>query len=492
MPITFTAQQRLDITRRQLRIPQEIAAYEVALASLIAQKAAFFNVDLANSVFYNFWQSQVSAYELEGRALNGTIAAAYTDGTIAPFTAGDLSSSAQTPGATVATFFPNTPPYTFSVPKQINAIQGFFFSTGTDPNNELTILTNLLANTNYLFNGISSGAASTTTMGSVSGGPLTAFSLAVTSETGFSTNDYIYLSNGGNSGIYQIVSTSIGFILINSILPSTSSIASGASVHNAVAGFNEGERESLTSGSYQEILTNLTIAISADITAWQGVVQTQITQLGLQQETRATQIAQNAAALVADNAALAIINTWLALSNTGVNGKYADNGINPVLAEITVRQAYIPIRIAQIITALGSVTVTGNVITGVVGSPYFERYKWLNIGINTMNGSARRYFSADAGIAFLQMLIDDDIALLAEYNLYFDTKAITFNDATTIIQVTDTIGLFIGDIVTVVSETQPELTRAIMDIQGTTQLKFDLAVPNTYLVADLARVFKTL
>jgi hypothetical protein len=502
MAITFTTQQRLDLTRRQLKIAQENSAYSGTQSNLTAQKQQLLNVDNVNANFYNFQTSQVSCYETEGRSLNGTIAATYTDGVIDPYSPGDLSTSAKSPASASATFYPNTPPYTYFVPKQIDAVNGFAHPTGTDNSNENTQLTNLSVDINRLVNGITASTSGNTSSAiSVPGGNITGFLLEVADSTGFNVNDYVYISGSGHSGIYQITHITPGslgppivvpVLTINSILPSTAGIPSSASVKNIVAGFTNTERQNLTSASYQEILTNLTNEIATYVSSWKTNVNSQISSLNAQQETRSIQISENASALASDNNAISVINTWQALSNTGVGGKYTNTGLSPLNAEISTRQSYVTSRISQITTALGSVTVSGNDYTGPAGSPYFERYKWLNNRINTASGSARRFFAADEGINFIAVLANNNTVIQNDYDKYFLTKAITANSNSTIIQISDIIGLSVGDIITVVSETQPEITRAIMDIQGTTQLKLDAGIPNSYLVSDLARIFKTL
>lgn len=492
---SFTAATRLTITGRQLTILVEDAGYLSTIAGIEAQQVKLLAVDVANSAFYDQFSALVTAYETERQNLDGAVAAEYSEGTISPYTPGDLSTSAMTPGGVGATFYPSSPtPYTGTVPMQTPAINGVVSAPGTNPNNELTAITQLLVERNVLLNGITgASSANTTTTASLGGGVQTAFVLAVTSNTGFSINDYLYISDGTNAGIYQVTALPAGSLTINSVLPSTGTITSSATVDNDVVGFTNAQRNTLVGGSYQEILTNLTSAISTYVTTWKTALSAQITALTGNMDTAVPEASQNATALSNANAALAVVTAWLALSTTGVNGRYVDTNLgasSTLFAQIGVRQAFIPTRIAQIVASLGSVTVTGNTFTG--SGPYFERYTWLNTRINRLSGSATRYFNLVLAIATLQTLLANNLALLAQYNAYFTTKAITVNDSTTIIQVTDTVGLAQGDIVTVVSNTQPEITRAIMKIQGTTQLVLDTGIPNTYLLKDLMRVFKTL
>lgn len=500
MPITFTADQRKQITRRQLNIITENAAFTGTQSSLAAEKAKLLAVENSNRVFYDFHDARAKSYENEGRQMDGLIPALYSEGVIDPFSAGDVSSSAKAPGSAAAVFFPFTPPYEFFIPKIINSVNGRTNPTGTDARRELNILSNAVVYdglTEMIFrleNGITGAASATAnTTTNIAAGVITGFVLTVDDTTNFAVNELVYINNGAASGIYKITAIDPGISLtIDSVVHSQVGISSGALVDNTVVAFTNTERENLTSTLYQEILTNITNRISALITEWEGKVDSQITHLTGNNEDRATQVSQNSTALSDVNNTKSIIDTWQALPNTGVGAKYTTTGISPISAEITARQTFIPTRLTQIGVALGSVSQTGNDYSGVATSPYFERYKWLNIRINKSSGSARRFFAADDGQNFLGMLVADNNAVKGEYDAYFLTKAITFIDDTVIVNINSVSGLSVGNTVTVLSETQPEISRAIMEILGTTQLRLDRSIPNSYQVSDLARLFKTL
>lgn len=498
---TFTPQQRKDITRRQLNIALENAAYDSTQAALSGEKAKLLSVDDANSVFYNIHKVRAQAYELEARQMSGVQAATYTDGVVDPYSAGDLTTSAKSPGSLGALFFPGTPTaYAFLVPKIVDAVNGYNFPVGTDARYESNILTNTTINqglTEMIFrlsNGITGAISATTSTSTIiPAGDLTNFSVTVGSSTNFTSGDLLYINLSTHSGIYKVAS--IGgptTIIINSIVPSQLGIGSTASMRNTVVAFTPTERQTLASSLYQEILTNVTSGIDGLVVEWEGKLNTQVTQIGLNNDDRSPQLAQLATALADVINSKSIIDSWQALPSTGITGRFLSASISAISAEITARQAFIPTRLAEIVVALGSVSQVGDVISGVAGSPYFERYKWVNIRINKASGSVRRFYAADDGMSFLASLSAANTAVKNEYDAYFLTKAIIFLDGTTIIHTKDTTGLFVGNTVTILSETQPELNRAIMEILGTTQLRLDLAIPNTYLVSDQARMFKTL
>lgn len=499
---TFTAQNRLDITRRQINIIQENQAYMSTQASLNDNKQKLLGVDNANKVFYNIHDSRAESYENEGRAMNGSIPAVYSEGVVDPYSPGDLSTSAKSPGGTL--FFPSaTPPataYPEFIPFISNSVNGFLHPTGTDARYELNILSNAVVIqglTEMIFrlnNGITGASNSTTiTVGSIPSGTISAFSLTVNDTTGFSANDLLYISQSSLSGIYKIITVDTLFSMtIDSVVPTSSGLSGGSSVKNTVVAFTNTERQTLVSSTYQEILTNITNTISSLIGEWEGKLDSELSILTANNEDRSPYTTQNASEISAINATKLIIDTWQALPNTGVTGKYTSASIAPISAEITSRQSVIASRLAQIGTALGNVSQSGSTYNGVVGSPYYERYKWLNTRINKASGSARRFFAADDGVAFLGTLASDNTSVKGEYDSVFLTKAITFLDGSNITQVSNVTSLSVGDVVTVVSETQPEIQRAVMSIMGTTQIKLDLPIPNTYTVADKARLFKQL
>lgn len=223
---------------------------------------------------------------------------------------------------------------------------------------------------------------------------------------------------------------------------------------------------------------------------WKQKIQDQITSLNSQNDTRPTQLGQNNAEKASLLLSQTNINNWIALPNTGVTGKYIDTSLNSLLSEVSNRQSIATTRIAEILTALGSVSQAEDAYSGT--GTYFDRYKWLNFRVNRASGSGRRYFTVDQGVASLQGLAADNNAIGGEYDQYFNTKKIELNDGTNIVKVNDINGLSVGDQVTVLTETQPEIKRAIMAIIGTDQVKLDNPIPANYSPGDILRMYKSL
>lgn len=503
MPIVFTAPERLAITRRQIRIDLENAGFTTSLASFNTQQIQLLAVDVGNTKFYDFYNNISASYEAEARLMNGLIPDTYL--------AGDIDATAQNPF--IDPFFPvtPTPPYVRNLPliqdgtHTNNKVKGYFNTTGTDSRYEQNILDNTTIYdglTEMIFrlnNGITGGTNSTTTtLTSIPSGVIASLVLSVTSSTGFAATELLYINNGATSGIYKIISTTGGVsptITISSVVHSQVGIGAGT-IKNTVAAFTGTERQNLTSATYQEILTNVTNRISSLITEWKTNLSAQLALTN--GDDRSPQITQITAALADATNSQSIITTWQALPNTGVTGKYTSSGIAPISAEITARTTFIATRITQITTALGSTNAdslfqTGDTYgTNVANNPYFNRYKWINFRINRASGSLRRYYAANQSKAAVQNLLNDNNSIKVEYAAYFLTKPVVFNDGSNILHLKDLTGLSNGDVLTVVSETQPEITRTILQTMGTTQVQLDAPVPLTYKTDDIARVFKTL
>ncbi len=504
MPISFTAAERLAITRRQLRIELENAGFQQSSDSFNSQQANLLQVDGSNQKFYDSYDLICKAYELEGRQITGQVADVYSNG--------DITAAAQTP--TIPPFFPTSPipPYIRNIPLiqdgafTNNKVKGWFHPTSTDSRYEQNILSNasltqgLTQMINLLLNGISYGPATTTTMAplfNIPGGTITNHKIDVTSLVGFNIGDLIYLNDTGVSGLYKITNKDLVNLYIDSVIPSATGFTSaGATLKNTVPGFTNTERQNMTSTNYQELLTSISTIITALILEWQGKVDAQIAIVN--PDERSPQQSENTTAVSSATSTKAIISTWQARSLTGVNGQFSDNGINPISAEITARTAFLSTRLGQINTALGgssgaALSQAGDAYnSSSPTNPYYLRYKWLNFRINRASGSLRRYYAANQAKGAVDQLKADNNSIKAEYNAYFVTKPMTFNDGSIIVHVKDLTGLNNGDTVTIVSETQPEITRTIVQLMGTTQIKLSAPVPTSYEVGDMARVFKTL
>jgi len=472
MSIVFTAADRLAITRRSLNIVLENQAYQASSNAFTTQQAMLLQVDQSNQKFYDFYNAQVQSYENEARAIDGQVAATYSPS--------DLTTAAQTPN--VAPFYPTTPAPAYALTLPLiqdgsftnNEVRGRFFPSSTDVLHEQNVISGLSTLITYYLAG-SFGTASLPTTTTVPAGVVTGLVLTMASTTGLSNGQMVTITNGSNVGVYTITASTVNVsITVSSVIPSPTAI---------------------TSGTVSNTSATLQAQILANITYWQTEVSSQVTALGTQNDTRSPYATQNATALTNANSAHTVLAAWLA------SPSYTSGGLAPIQSLITTRNSYLPTRITQINTALGSSSFTGSNALSQSGStfsavdmtnPYYIRYQWLNFRINRATGSLRRYYDATANQGGVQQFLNDNTSIKGQYDSYFLTKALTFNDGSNIIHVTDQTGLNPGDVLTAVSETQPELSTTIVAFMGTTQVQVTVAIPATYTLADKARVFKTL
>jgi hypothetical protein len=496
MSLSFTAQQRKDITRRQLNIALENAGYSATAASMTANQAKLQNVDNANDVFYAFFDTQVRSYEGEAQAVNGTESAEYSST--------DITTAAQSPGSAGCIFFPPTS-YSFLIPEIVDQVNGYLHPTGTAASYETIAMSDPSSYSGVadlitlLQSGITgSGGSTSTVTGPHSSDPL---NFDVSSITGFTVGELVYVTDNTNSGVYKVsaltpASSDPAYITVTDVYPAATKPGVGATVKDTVVGFTNTERQNLTSTDYQEILSSETSALATAVTAWQTALNSQVANLTSQNDSRATQSSQNATALANANAALTVVNAWLALSPTGSSGRYVDSSLSPLSSEVTTRNSFLPTRATQIVAALGSVVDNGDgtFSDGGSSSSYYNRYWWLNVRVNRLTGSLTRYYAAGSAVSYNNTLAAANTSLQSQYNSYFLTSQLSVVDGTSEVTCSSTTGFSNGDSVTVVSESQPELTGTVVSVLGPQQLSLSFSVPVTYQTnqTDLARIFKQL
>ena len=88
------------------------------------------------------------------------------------------------------------------------------------------------------------------------------------------------------------------------------------------------------------------------------------------------------------------------------------------------------------------------------------------------------------------MLKDNNDAILAEYDGYFVTQQVTFQDGKDVVQVNDTSVFAVGDQLTLVSEDQPEVPVGVVEIMSPNEMRLTKPVPLSYQIDQLARLFK--
>jgi hypothetical protein len=314
---------------------------------------------------------RVTPYETEHRWLNGTTYTTITQ-------------------SQIETFSPDTGKNTYFYPISWTKANAQLQANGngnpktTSGNSESAQLNNsiedggIIAQIGLLRNGQSSGAPSRTLDLAYSPGAST---LTFTTSHSFTNGRYLYVSGSGTSALVKITGTTSLTVNIQEIIAPAGTIAIGGTAVENIAGFSNSERQTLTSGTYQRILTQLTTNISSAAALYNTALANQLTQLNINID----QPAQITAAKNSVTAAQTAYSTWNGLPNTGVGGKWTDTPLDDFATSYNSRNSGISSRISQITTALGSVSQNAEGQYSGNGQ-YLQRYKCMNFLINTANG----------------------------------------------------------------------------------------------------------
>jgi hypothetical protein len=202
--------------------------------------------------------------------------------------------------------------------------------------------------------------------------------------------------------------------------------------------------------------------------------------------------ATNITAALADvNNSLTQIAIWEALSDYAINGKLAGTGILVLSNETAARLAFIPTRITQIGTRLGTVVQGADGAISSFSGLYGARYVNIDSRINLADGS----LSKQTGVELAKRVQTETISNNNNYKTYLETNVLratkfTANaTGTNVIVVADITGLSISDTIYVVSETQAELTGTITNINGF-NITLSFTVPTTFTISDIARLLE--
>jgi hypothetical protein len=227
-------------------------------------------------------------------------------------------------------------------------------------------------------------------------------------------------------------------------------------------------------------------------------------------DTEPTRQSQNSTSLADANNAIAQIDAWLTYSTfdtthgqttcSGFNS-YNVNLLNPtkfrvgelsvLKNEATARLAYIPTRVTQINTYLGS--VVQDMSTGSVTSSsgfYGDRMGILNLRLNLMNGSLRKLEGLKLGEKAQDEAVNSNANAASVYGSVMRVSAFKA-PATGIstIHVKDATGFSISDSVYVISDTQLEISATIIAVVGNA-ITLSVNIPQKYRQNENARIYK--
>jgi hypothetical protein len=474
MSLVFTDTQLKDLTKGVLNAPANILAAQADQAAMVAQKAKLLVTDQGNETYTNNWLNIIARYHEELKYLNGVTHTNYDSAAIQP--AGKLTQ-------------PNihfNPPTWVKFQPQLHASNNGI-PIGAWANTETEAIDRANLYLDYLKNGFTDGAANTTaTTGFV------VDEIDVTSAVGLAAGNRVLFISGSNF-LLGTIDTIVGLKLKIIIILSSGGfpgILTGATVANFHVGFSLAQRDAGTGANAGDVAYQAALKVPIDtaIADWKTRLNAEKTELLANDATgtEATEIT-NAKNLV--NGHITTITTWQSFPAIGVGtGRFGTN-LPPLEVSLANRPAQITSRITEITTALGSVSQLPDGTYSGSGN-YFKLFDNLNLRLNIAGGSLRSYYDADLGVQALAQIVVNLQNQKIRDEATFNVKSFTADaDGTNVIKVNTITGLIVTDAVKIMSNSQAVLSAVITGIAGL-NVTLDITIPNTYTVADLARLSK--
>lgn len=481
MAIAFTDDNIKALTKAVLEASGKVDALNTNKAGAIAKQADYLTNDDLNKVYYNNEKNILAQYYLEHASLNGTTYTSYSDATLE-------NSAKQLPGNL---HYPSSPAWVPVKPKALAENTGGPI-TSTSPNEASPVNPDVTTAANFLKNGWSDGATTTTTNLTYSGGAV----LNVTSISGFAAGQRIAVRSGAND-LYAIVTGSGGiipneFLTITQVAGPTGSLGSGATVTNFFSGFPNNQREHTVSTNNPNLRTYAEAQLDSKVSTYSPYLSNQTTYLNANDATGA-EATEISTAKTNVNTMTSAISTWQAAPTSGAGtGRYGDTKLNTFLSAITTRLSQTTTRSAEITNRLG--TLTQNITDGTFSGTgrYYSFFKYIDFRCGKSDGSLFMFYNMDLIIKFIDEQIAQANAKKAEYDQYAIVAKITEN--TTVIpdfKVSTITGFSIGNTVKVMDNTaSPIITTTITNISGSV-ITLAVAVPGL-VVDNLPRIAKLL
>lgn len=429
----------------------------------------------ANRAYIPFNDAQIERvipYEVERRWLDGV--------TYNPITTQQINDAASRTSTNI--FFPNTwtKSNTYLTPS------GNGNSTTTSVGNENDAIngsieqSGMIATITLLVSG-QAGTFANTLNANYSPGQTT---ITVTSITTNTPGRLLYISGSGTSALVRITSASLNTVGITEIIAPASTITTGGSVIENIPGFSNAERQAISSGAYQRIITGLTNNVNLSATAWNTALTNQLNELNINIDS-AAQIAS--AKTSVQNAQIAFA-TWDVLPSTGGTGKYSDYGNNILQTAYSPRVTFIPTRISQITVALGTVSqdADGNYSGNGL---YLQRFKCLNFLINSANGPLYQVNALQTAKSNLEQKVVNNVDKLATYSNITRYGAAIKDPTGHNIEIDTASQFSIGDTIVLAGNNLPGLQTTITGITSKV-ITLAITIPTTYTKATKASIIK--
>lgn len=429
--------------------------------------------DRINILYKDAHVERVTPYEIEHRWIDGTTYTTITQQQID-------DSAARLPSSL---FFPSS--WTKSN-AQLSA-SGNGNPRSSSPNSESAVLNSVLENggliaqIGLLRNGQASAASSETLDLAYSPGATT---LTFDNAHSFTIGRYLYISGSGTSALVKITASTSLTINIIEIIPPATTIASGGTAVENIIGFTNSERQTLTSATYQRILTQLTTMISSAAGLYAAAIANQIAQLTINIDAAAQVTAAKTAATNAQTA----YNTWNGLAATGVGGKWTDTPLNNLATSYNARNAGFATRISQIATALGSVAQDGEGIYTGNGN-YLQRFKTLNFLINTANGPLYQINGLKSAKGNFQDKVANTTDKLATFSNLVRYGGFTADPMGTLIMIDGASSFAPGDSVLLCGTDLPSVECTVVSVSSAS-IVLNITVPPAYTKGSKSGIIK--
>lgn len=516
MPIVLGPAERKAISRRLVKLPTEINIFTMTSTNLDRAASAYTDVGLSNDQFLQFWIGITDAYLSERLYLTGETFNTFT------FAQADIY-----------------PPYPdFTNPKLFGPppIQDLFFPLGSTPpdaeDNFYLIpkisdyvtgaATGFAANWEELYAGIhhkmvealvsglgGGGGLLSTSCGAYSGG----LTVLVTDATNIANKVLLWLYDAvapttGSYAVYVLSGGGVAGPSTLNVYPinGTGTIDAGiVYIQSAGIIWTDADRNAFpcagTGAGAASVPGNSTLATFLSVfglsDVWRPVLANEHVQLGLNEDSRPTQAAENAAALSSTSTDPGTISdaiaTWLLLGVVGPGCMWNDAGLATLDAAVIVRQVEIAARSAQLSTALGSVTAgpTGTYV--VTPGAIASRYQNLDRKINKSYGSDVQAINSEDTKALIdQQKVNAESALIDYSTVMISQALISEPDGSKTIFIQDITGFTPGDPIYVIDEDNVELTGYIIGIYESGRVDLNIEIPSTYTTDNLVRLYKTL
>jgi len=261
----------------------------------------------------------------------------------------------------------------------------------------------------------------------------------------------------------------------------------------------------------EPVIQQALVDIKAEVSSWRSFL---LTQQGLipTADSDITRQLQNNVAITDITTTIAAIDTWTSyddfdttttrpftcglfdssVSTDYTSSKLRSTELNPLKAEMAARVAFIPTRVSQLNTTLGSVgqDLSTGVINGSGSGLFDDRFKAINIRLSLLGGSLIKKISTLASQSAQDALKTTNDAAA---DIYLSVMQVSLfrspasNNGT--IHLIDASSFNAGDAIYIVAENQQELVGNIVSIDGNTVF-LDMSVPEKYTHENRSRLYK--